>query len=128
MPGTILICGHDYQLLHTRSLVLALMGREVVAASSDVDIEKIPPAPPVELAVIGHSLVDKKQRELAELIRKRWSAAKILYLVKMLETPTQISDAEFVCGSTDPKLLIEMCRRILDEYSPHQGQAWGSRD
>jgi hypothetical protein len=54
MSHRILVCGDEPLLLETRILMLAHAGYDVVSGPLN-GIESIPPSPPVELVVVGHS-------------------------------------------------------------------------
>jgi hypothetical protein len=81
VPGRILLCGADVALLSTRGMLLIHAGYSVVSACSKDEIVSFPANPAIELAIIGHSLVEDQQLAVADDVRARWPASKILFLV-----------------------------------------------
>lgn len=116
MPSRILLCGNDVSLLNTRGMLLAHAGYSVVSACSRGEIVSFPADPPIELAIIGHSFAEEHQFLVAEDVRDRWPATKILFLASSREPLRQISQREYIGSSVSPNELIAACREILRGY------------
>ena len=81
MPHSLLLFGHDIELLRIRRLVLKTDGYEVfMSASLDV-VERLLKAGEVDILVLCHSLTEDQRRRALNQIASKLSIAKALVLV-----------------------------------------------
>jgi hypothetical protein len=114
MSNRILLYGNEPSLAETRVLVFKFAGYDVSNCSPTTKLSTIPEHPPVQLAVIDHSLNQQEQKAAAVSIHKRWPDARLLYLDQHVRTLEQMSDREYRSVSMNPDQLIQDCRRVLN--------------
>jgi hypothetical protein len=112
MANRILLCSRDSVLVATREMVLIQVGFDVSVACDAEALAAIPNIPPVQLAVIGHTLTGQEREAEVRSVLQRWPDAAILYLSLGFEVFSQVTSREFRCG-TNPVELVEACKRIL---------------
>jgi DNA-binding response OmpR family regulator len=117
MSRLVLVCGDERLLLRTRDMVLSRAGLKVVLACTRMEIASLPKDPAVELGIIGHSLTNAEQREVAGDVRERWPGVRILFLTNSASSLEKISADEYQSRSDNPSELIETCQQILGTVS-----------
>ena len=79
--SSILIVGHDEDLLATRQWVLQTRGYQVLTMHEPNTIQKVPLSAPVRLLVLCHTLSDSERQKATETAKARWPGVKSLTLV-----------------------------------------------
>jgi DNA-binding response OmpR family regulator len=96
-PSSVLVFGRDYQLVHTRSLILQKAGFHVRTAASLPDIQLLPHEPPIDIMLLCHSLSTQDCDEALILTHERWPDIQTIALV------AGTSD----CGSNSTDAVME---------------------
>lgn len=114
MAAKILSISANDALRLTRQLLLENAGYEVLSASSNLREVRAAARKlgKCDLVIIGHSLVPRVKRSLAEVIRNVQPACPILELC--LASPN-IQDAEFHLRGAEPEELLSTIHLILDK-------------
>ncbi len=80
-PASVLVFGRDYQLVHTRSLILEKAGFRVRTASSLPEIQQLLSEPTMDLMLLCHSLSPQECNEALLLTHQRWPHIQTIALV-----------------------------------------------
>ncbi len=96
-PASVLVFGRDYQLVHTRSLILERAGFHVHTASSLPDIQQLHSEPSMDVMLLCHSLSRQECDEALIIAQKRWPQIQTIVLV------SGSSD----CGSSSADAVME---------------------
>ncbi len=112
-PASVLVFGRDYQLIHTRGLILAKAGFHVRTASSLPDIQDMHSEPSVDVMLLCHSLSKQECTEALTLTRARWPQIQSIALVSG-SSDCGSASADAVMEATDgPAKLISTVRKHL---------------
>lgn len=79
--SSILILGHDEDLLATRQWVLQTRGYQVLTMHEPNTIQKVPLSAPVRLLVLCHTLSESEREMATATANARWPGVKSLTLV-----------------------------------------------
>ena len=77
---SILIYGHDEQLLETRQWVLQSRGSRILTITHPSGVMSIPRTPPIKLLLLCHSLSAEEGKAAIALGESRWPGIQILAL------------------------------------------------
>jgi hypothetical protein len=77
----VLVFGRDYQLVHTRSLILEKAGYHVRTASSLPEIRQLPSEPTMDMMVLCHSLTAQDCAQALIITHERWPRIQTVALV-----------------------------------------------
>ncbi len=113
-PASVLVFGHDDQLVHTRSLILEKAGFHVRTASSLPDIQQLLSEPTMDVMLLCHSLSPEDCDEALLLTHERWPNIQTIALVSgSSDCGSDSTDA--VMEATDgPARLISTVRKRLN--------------
>ena len=112
--ATVLVFGRDFQLVHTRSLILEKAGFHVRTASSLPDIQQLLPEPTIDVMLLCHSLSSHDCTEALNIVHERWPNIQTIALVSG-HSGCGSDSANAVMETTEgPAKLIRAVRRHLN--------------
>lgn len=118
--GSILLYGHDLDLLETRRLVLEYAGFRAEVVTSLEDAEKIVTAQPANLFVLCHSLSPRECENALRLAHSRQSVMKSLVLVTSAPAYRLGKDDELLNSFDGPTALVATVKRLLQPANPER--------
>jgi DNA-binding response OmpR family regulator len=113
-PAAVLVFGRDYQLVHTRSLILEKAGFRVRTASSLPDLHQLLSEPSMDVMLLCHSLSTEECNQALAMAQERWPH---IQTISMLSAASGcVSDAtDAVMNASDgPARLIQEVSRHVD--------------
>ena len=115
MPTThsVLVFGRDFQLVHTRSLILEKAGFRVRTASSLPDIHQLLSEPTMDVMLLCHSLSTQECDEAITMTLERWPRIQTISLIAG-SSGCASKPTDAVMNATDgpAKLIREVCKHI----------------
>jgi len=113
-PASVLVFGRDYQLVHTRSLILEKAGFHVRTASSLPDIHQLLSEPSMDIMLLCHSLSNQECNEALSITHERWPRIQTIALISG-SSGCGSDSADVVMESTEgPAKLISAVRKHLN--------------
>ncbi len=113
-PASVLVFGRDYQLVHTRGLILEKAGFQVRTASSLPDIQQLLSEPYMDVMLLCHSLSSQECDEALAITHQRWLQIQTIALVSG-SSDCGSESADTVMEATDgPAKLISAVRRHIN--------------
>ena len=112
--ASVLVFGRDYQLVHTRSLILEKAGFHVRTASSLPDIQQLHSEPGVDVMVLCHSLSTQECAAALTLTHERWPLIQTIALVSGSSDCGSQSVDTVLEATEGPAKLISAVRRHLN--------------
>ncbi len=110
--ASVLVFGQDYQLLHTRCLILEKAGFHVRTASSVPDIQQLPPDPRVDVMVLCHSLSIPDCADALAITHERWPLIQTIALVSgSSDCGSQAADT-VIEATEGPAKLVSAVRKL----------------
>jgi DNA-binding NtrC family response regulator len=111
--GTILVYGHDLDLLHTRRLVLQHAGFNVEIVTSLKEAETITVAQSANLFILCHSLSARECENALKLAHSPQMKMKSLVLTTGKPVPTAEKDDELLNSFDGPTALVATVTKLL---------------
>jgi DNA-binding NtrC family response regulator len=112
--ASVLVFGRDYQLVHTRGLILEKAGFRVRTASSLPDIQQLLSEPAMDVMLLCHSLSTQECNEALVLTHERWPRIQTIALVSG-SSDCGSQSVDTVIEATDgPAKLITAVRKRLN--------------
>ena len=114
VSASVLVFGRDYQLVHTRGLILEKAGFRVRTASSLPDIHQLLSEPTMDVMLLCHSLSIQECDEALLLTHERWPHMQTIALVSG-SSDCGSQSVDTVIEATDgPAKLITAVRKRLN--------------
>jgi DNA-binding NtrC family response regulator len=79
--ASVLVFGRDYQLIHTRGLILERAGYRVWTASSLAEVKGLLSKPRMDVMLLCHSLSTEECNKALEVTHERWPRIQTIALV-----------------------------------------------
>jgi DNA-binding NtrC family response regulator len=112
--ASVLVFGSDYQLVHTRSLILEKAGFRVRTASSLPDIQKLLSEPSMDVMLLCHSLSTQDCSEALIITHDRWPRIQTIALVSGSSNCGSDSVDSVLEATEGPAKLISAVRQHLN--------------
>jgi DNA-binding NtrC family response regulator len=113
-PASVLVFGRDYQLVHTRGMILEKAGFRVRTASSLPDIQQLLSEPAMDVMLLCHSLSTQECTEALALTHERWPSIQTIALVSgSSDCGSEAADA-IMESTAGPAKLISAVRSRLN--------------
>ncbi|HSY37412.1 MAG TPA: hypothetical protein VK814_16790 [Acidobacteriaceae bacterium] len=113
-PASVLVFGHDYQLVHTRSLILEKAGFHVRTAHSLPDLQQLLSEPSIDVMLLCHSLTIEECAEALTLTHQRWPQIQTIALVSGSSDCASASADATMEATEGPAKLISAVRRHIN--------------
>jgi DNA-binding NtrC family response regulator len=113
-PASVLVFGRDYQLVHTRSLILEKAGFHVRTASSLPDIQQLLSEPSIDVMLLCHSLTTQDCDQALIITHDRWPQIQTIALVSGSSDCGSQSVDTVLEATEGPAKLISAVRRHLN--------------
>ena len=112
-PASVLVFGHNDQLVHTYCLILHKAGFHVHTAASLSDIRQLPSTPTIEVMVLCHSLSPQDCDDALSLTHDRWPDIQTIALVAgSFDCGSDSTDAVAEAYDGPAKLIDAVCLRV----------------
>jgi DNA-binding NtrC family response regulator len=112
-PASILIFGRDYQLVHTRSLILEKAGYHVRTASSLPDIHQLLSEPSMDVLLLCHSLSTEECDQALAMTQERWPHIQTISLLSGSSGCTsELTDGVMNATDGPAKLIKEVSKHV----------------
>jgi hypothetical protein len=109
----ILLIGDDFYLMATRAAVLAKTKASVTCCNSR-EFAALSEPDHFSLVVLCHSLAPDTARHIGEEVRRRWSQARTLLILKGNGEPSSVeSNVDATVPAAEPARLIELAMALL---------------
>jgi DNA-binding response OmpR family regulator len=113
---SVLLLGHDPDLLKTRQWVLESAGLRVQVATTFKALNMALQDSHVDLLVLCHSLSAKECDGVVATIRSHYPELNLMLLEKSNMVDRALSDSHSIThGGTSPKLLVDSIKRLTGE-------------
>jgi DNA-binding NtrC family response regulator len=115
MPTThsVLVFGRDFQLVHTRSLILQRAGYTVWTASTLDEIKGLLPHPAMDVMVLCHTLSTEECDKALEVTHERWPQIQTIALVSGSSgCASEATDAIMNAIDGPAKLIREVSKHV----------------
>jgi DNA-binding NtrC family response regulator len=113
-PASVLVFGRDYQLVHTRGLILEKAGFQVRTASSLPEIQQLLSKPTMDVMLLCHSLSPQDCAEALIITHERWPRIQTIALVSGSSGCGSKSADTIMEASEGPAKLISAVHRHLN--------------
>ncbi len=112
-PASVLVFGRDFQLVHTRSLILEKAGFHVRTASSLPEISQLLSEPTMDVMLLCHSLSTEECDEALAMTQQRWPRIQTISMLSGSSgCASQPTDAVMNAADGPAKLIREVCKHI----------------
>ena len=112
-PAAVLVFGRDYQLVHTRSLILEKAGFRVRTASSLPDLHQLLAEPTMDVLLLCHSLSTEECNQALAMTQERWPRIQSISLLSGGSgCHSEATDAVMNASDGPAKLIQEVCKHI----------------
>jgi DNA-binding NtrC family response regulator len=112
-PASVLVFGRDYQLVHTRSLILEKAGFRVRTAASLPDLHQLLAEPTMDVMLLCHSLSTEECDQALALTQQRWPRIHTISLTSGSSgCNSEPIDAVMNAVDGPAKLIQEVSRHI----------------
>jgi len=110
---SVLVFGRDYQLVHTRSLILQRAGYNVCTASTLDEITGLLPQPAIDVMLLCHSLSTEECNKALEVTHERWPQIQTIALISG-SSGCAPDSADAIMNATDgpAKLITEVSKHV----------------
>jgi len=112
--ASVLVFGRDFQLVHTRSLILEKAGFHVRTASSLPDIQQLLPEPTIDVMLLCHSLSSHDCTEALNIAHDRWPNIQTIALVSGSSNCGSASTDAVMEATDGPAKLISAVRSQIN--------------
>ena len=112
---TVLIYGHDPDLLETRRWVLEKTGYNVVTAADLADVSRLEPFKPVDLFVLCHTLTLEECGRALAIACTRWPNVQSLVLTAGSRGCFAVHSDKFFDTSAGPAMLVKTVSSLVPQ-------------
>ncbi len=113
-PASVLVFGRDYQLVHTRGLILEKAGFPFEPPPRLPDIQQLLSEPSMDVMLLCHSLSIQECAEALAIAHKRWPTIQTIALVSGSSDCGSQSVDTVMEAADGPVKLVNAVRRQLN--------------
>jgi DNA-binding NtrC family response regulator len=112
-PASVLVFGRDYQLVHTRGLILEKAGFHVRTVSTLPEIQRLPSEPTMDVMLLCHSLSTQDCAQALIITHDRWPQIQTIALVSGSSgCGTEAADTVMEASEGPAKLISAVHRHL----------------